>query len=350
MKAPVSILIIVLCLAMTATAQTWNLVWSDEFTDPSINTSNWTYDIGGGGWGNSELEYYTNRAVNAAIDNGVLLIVAKKESYGGNSYTSARLKTQNLRNYTYGRVEARIKLPAGQGLWPAFWMLGSDITQVGWPACGEIDIMEHINNVPLVYGTMHWDNNGHAQYGGSTSCDVTQYHVYSIEWNSNTITWFLDGMKFWEGNIANNINGTTEFHAPFFIILNLAVGGTWPGYPDATTPFPDTMFVDYIRVYQLSTGVNGGRDKTPMEFGLEQNYPNPFNPSSQIEFRIPESAYVSMKVLNTLGNEVSVLVSERKPAGSYSVRFDGSNLASGVYFYRLQAGDFVQTRKLLLLK
>jgi beta-glucanase (GH16 family) len=239
-----------------APAQTWNLVWSDEFDSTNINMSNWTYDTGGGGWGNSELENYTGRPENASVKNGALLIVARKESYGGNSYTSARLKSQNLRTFTYGRIEARLRLPAGQGLWPAFWMLGSRITQVGWPGCGEIDIMEHINTVSLVYGTMHWDNNGHAQYGGSTSCDVTQYHTYSVEWNSGAITWFVDGTQYWQGSIANNINSTDEFHFPFFIILNLAVGGSWPGIPGdrflisafscRTTPIPSTRRRQFV--------------------------------------------------------------------------------------------------------
>src|SRR5512140_1509037 len=129
MRLSLSVLIGVVCLVATANAQTWNLFWSDEFLGSGINTSNWTFDIGGGGWGNSELEYYTARSANVAVSNGNLLIIARKESYGGNDYTSARLKTQNLQNFTYGKVEARIKLPVGQGLWPAFWMLGANITQ-----------------------------------------------------------------------------------------------------------------------------------------------------------------------------------------------------------------------------
>jgi beta-glucanase (GH16 family) len=363
MKALYGALLCVLCLTVTASGQTWTLVWSDEFTGPGVSLSNWTYDYGAGGWGNSELEYYTSRPVNAATVNGALVIVAKKESYAGSSYTSARLKTQNLRSFMYGKVEARIKLPIGQGLWPAFWMLGSNITQVGWPSCGEIDIMEHISNVPLVYGTMHWNNNGHVQYGGNTACDVTQYHVYSIEWNASTITWFLDGVKYWEGNIANNINSTDEFHAPFFIILNLAVGGAWPGFPDATTPFPDTMFVDYVRVYQNSSGLKEVPDEAPKEFGLDQNYPNPFNPETEIRYRVQSTGHVTLKVYDMLGREVAVLVNEQKAPGSYSLRFDASGLASGVYLYQLEAGNpstgsgpgaeskgFKQVKSLVLLR
>lgn len=198
----------------------WNLAWSDEFNGTSIDTSNWKFETGGGGWGNNELEYYTNRSDNARIENGNLVIEGRKESYNGASYTSARLKSQGLRNWTYGKVEARMKLPAGQGIWPAFWMLGENISQVNWPACGEIDIMEHINNESLVHGTIHWDNNGHAYYGtASPNIDVTQYHVYSVEWNASSIKWFVDGTQYLEANIANNINGTDEFIDPTIVCI-----------------------------------------------------------------------------------------------------------------------------------
>lgn len=248
---------------VTAKADTgWNLAWSDEFNGTSINTSNWKYETGGDGWGNNELEYYTNRSENARIENGNLVIEARKENYNGMNYTSARLKSQGLKNWTYGKVEARMKLPAGQGVWPAFWMLGENISQVSWPKCGEIDIMEHINNESAIHGTIHWDstgNNTHAQYGAaSPNIDVTQYHVYSIEWDASSIKWFVDGTQYLEANIANNINGTDEFHKPFFILFNLAVGGNWPGNPDGSTPFPAKMYVDYVRVYQ-----HGDNNPTP---------------------------------------------------------------------------------------
>lgn len=248
---------------VTAKADTgWNLAWSDEFNGTSINTSNWKYETGGDGWGNNELEYYTNRSENARIENGNLVVEARKENYNGMNYTSARLKSQGLKNWTYGKVEARMKLPSGQGVWPAFWMLGENISQVSWPKCGEIDIMEHINNESAIHGTIHWDstgNNTHAQYGAaSPNIDVTQYHVYSIEWDASSIKWFVDGTQYLEANIANNINGTDEFHKPFFILFNLAVGGNWPGNPDGSTPFPAKMYVDYVRVYQ-----HGDNNPTP---------------------------------------------------------------------------------------
>lgn len=243
-------------------ATNWNLVWQDEFNGSGINTSDWKFETGTGsaGWGNNELEYYTNRSENARIENGNLLIEARKEAYGGMQYTSARMKTQGLKEFKYGKVEARMKLPKGQGIWPAFWMLGSNINQVGWPACGEIDIMENVNNESAIHGTIHWDSNGHAEYGGtSASIDVTQYHTYSIEWNESSIKWFVDGIQYREANIANSVNGTDEFHKPFFVLLNLAVGGNWPGSPNGTTQFPAKMYVDYVRVYQNGGQPTGGQ-------------------------------------------------------------------------------------------
>ncbi|MFC4305060.1 RICIN domain-containing protein [Cohnella boryungensis] len=244
----------------------YSLVWSDEFGGSSINSNNWVFDIGtgSGGWGNNELQYYTSRSENARIENGNLVIEAKREAYGGMNYTSARLKTQGKKSFKYGKIEARIKLPKGQGIWPAFWMLGADIGTVGWPKSGEIDIMEHINNENNTYGYIHWDvNGGHASYGGpSHTFDVTQYHVYSIEWTASAIKWLVDGVQFWEANIANNVNSTEEFHKEHFLLLNMAVGGNWPGSPNSSTEFPAKMYVDYVRVYQdgaaPSTGIVSG--------------------------------------------------------------------------------------------
>src|SRR4051812_7129028 len=231
MKKIISLTLFLFCIIITK-AQNWGLVWSDEFNGSTINSANWKFETGAGGWGNNELENYTSRSENAKIDNGNLLIIARKESYNGSNYTSARMKTQGLQNWTYGKIEARIKLPATKGVWPAFWTLGENITQLSWPKCGEIDIMEHVNTEPKMNGTIHWDNNGHAQYGGDTACDVKKYHVYGIEWDNQTIKWTLDGKKYKDATIKNNINGTDEFHKPFFILLNMAVGGNWPGSPD----------------------------------------------------------------------------------------------------------------------
>ncbi len=240
-------------------ATNWTLVWSDEFNGSSLNTSNWTAEIGtgSGGWGNNELQYYTSRSQNLSVSGGNLVITAQRESYGGMNYTSARIKTQGLKSFTYGRIEARIKLPSGQGLWPAFWMLGDNITSVGWPRCGEIDIMERVNHNSYVNGTVHWDSNGYAQYGRTSgSLDFSQFHTYAIEWDSSYIRWFVDGVQFNEFYIQNGTGGTEEFQKSFFILLNLAVGGNWPGSPNSQTPFPSQMLVDYVRVYQGQSSPN----------------------------------------------------------------------------------------------
>lgn len=248
-------------LPFTTANAAYNLVWSDEFNGSSIDGNNWTFETGtgSGGWGNNELEYYTNRSENARIENGNLVIEARKENYGGMGYTSARMKTQGKKSFKYGKIEARMKLPNGQGLWPAFWTLGTDINNVGWPKSGEIDIMEHVNSDGNTNGFIHWDAGGQADYGGaSMGLDVTQYHVYSIEWTPSAIKWLVDGVQFREANILNSINSTEEFHKEHFLLLNMAVGGNWPGSPNSSTPFPAKMYVDYVRVYQ-----DGGTTPTP---------------------------------------------------------------------------------------
>ncbi|MDF9842555.1 beta-glucanase (GH16 family) [Paenibacillus sp. PastF-1] len=245
-------------------ATSWNLVWSDEFNGTSLNTADWTAEIGTGssGWGNNELQYYTNRSQNLQVTGGNLVITAQKESYNSSSYTSARIKTQGKKSFTYGKIEARMKLPSGQGIWPAFWMLGSNIDTIGWPKSGEIDIMERVNNNTYVNGTVHWDANGHAEYGKvSGNLDFSQYHVYSVEWDAKYIRWYVDGSLFNEFYIENNTGNTEEFQKPFFLLLNLAVGGNWPGSPNASTAFPAQMLVDYVRVYQAASSasiVSGG--------------------------------------------------------------------------------------------
>jgi beta-glucanase (GH16 family) len=222
------------------------VVFQDDFN--SINTSYWTFETGGGGWGNNEKEYYQSN--NATIVNGQLAITAKKESVGGMPYTSARMKTQGKKSWTFGHMEASIKIPIGQGLWPAFWMLGDNIGSVGWPACGEIDIMEHVNTDNLVYGTIHWDYNGHASYSESTSVNTGVFNTYSIDWDTNAIKWYVNGTKYHEANIANAINGTEEFQRSFFFILNLAVAGDWPGQTVDESKLPAQMLVDYVKVTQ----------------------------------------------------------------------------------------------------
>jgi Glycosyl hydrolases family 16 len=233
-----------------------NLRWSDEFNGTTINTANWGFDLGGGGWGNNELENYTNRSVNARIENGNLVIEARRENFGGNAYTSARMKTQGKQSFGINTwVEARINAPEGQGIWPAFWMLGNSISTVGWPSCGEIDIMEIQGQNPLRnFGTIHWaDVNGqHASFGGTfnSSTSLTAgFHTFAISRTSTSIKWYVDRVQYAEANISGGINSTSEFQGPFFIILNVAVGGNFVGNPDGSTVFPQQMQVDWVRVW-----------------------------------------------------------------------------------------------------
>ena len=232
------------------------LVWSDEFEASNLDPTKWDYDIGQGswGWGNNELQYYTNSISNVMLDNGYLRITAKNEQFGGANYTSARIKSKGLFEFMYGRVDARIQVPIGQGLWPAFWMLGGNIDNVSWPQCGEIDIMEHINTEALIHGTHHYNNNGHQYSGGSAVCNAGEFNVYSIEWSPLSIKWFLNDSMFYEADISSNSVSKEEFHEPFFFLINLAVGGNWPGSPNASTQFPSVMLVDYVRVYQENAG------------------------------------------------------------------------------------------------
>jgi beta-glucanase (GH16 family) len=252
------ILLLLSIIQSNAFSQNWQLVWADEF-DTGIGPD-WVFETGndGSGWGNNELEYY--RRENASVVNGELVITAKHESFGGFNYTSVRMKTQGKKSWKYGKIEARIKMPAFQGVWPAFWMLGSNIDQVSWPACGEIDIMEHINSENITYGTAHWvdNNNQLASYGGQTAAAVTGYHVYGITWDANYIRWYLDGVQFKEIFIGGGINGTSEFQNNFFILLNMAIGGNWPGFNIDNNAFPATMNVDWVRVYQDAGGNTGG--------------------------------------------------------------------------------------------
>ncbi|PIB36242.1 glycoside hydrolase [Reichenbachiella sp. 5M10] len=235
-----------------------DLVWHDEFNGTSLNSSDWSYETGTGsnGWGNNELQYY--RQENTTVGEGVLTITAKKESFQGREYTSSRLVTAKKQEFTYGRVDIRALLPKGQGLWPALWMLGANYQTVTWPACGEIDIMELVGGTDRddeVHGTVHWEHGGnYASYGKGTKLSsgvfADEYHVFSIVWDESKITWYVDDKQF--NVIDTTSDELSEFHHDYFFIMNIAVGGNWPGSPNASTVFPQTMKVDYIRMFQKS--------------------------------------------------------------------------------------------------
>lgn len=280
-------LILILCLQLFfiqhGTSQScYELVWSDEFNySGKPDPDKWTHEVNGDGGGNDELQYYTNRLENSRVEDSVLVIEAHKKAYEGKQYTSARLITyHNNLSWKYGKIEARIKLPKGQGLWPAFWMLGDQFFEgTSWPGCGEIDIMEMIGGGEgrddTAHGTIHYKNNNgdHAQNGQSTQLETgifnDDFHVFSMEWNDRLIRWFLDGKPYYGVNITSD--ELSEFHENFFLILNVAIGGDWPGSPNASTQFPQQMLVDYVRVYQKGTlpEINGKKSVIKSENNIE---------------------------------------------------------------------------------
>jgi beta-glucanase (GH16 family) len=251
-------------LPSTGSSAGWPLVWSDEFDGASgtvAEPTRWLMQTGGDGWGNNELEYYTDRAVNASHNGqGLLAITARAETYTGSdattrSYTSARLNTSGGRlEQTYGKFTGRMKIPRGQGIWPALWMLGTNISTVGWPLCGEIDIMENVGHRPntLVF-SLHGPNynSGQAINGEHTfpAPIADDFHVFTVEWEPSEIRWFVDDVMYQKRTPADFGGRLWVFDHPFFVLMNVAVGGNWPGSPDSTTVFPQSMLVDYVRVY-----------------------------------------------------------------------------------------------------
>ncbi|GGL01700.1 family 16 glycosylhydrolase [Mangrovihabitans endophyticus] len=274
----------------TADAAIGGITWQDEFNGAAgapIDGSKWKFDIGGSGWGNNELEYYTNSTSNVSQDGqGHLAITARKENpanyqchYGRCEYTSGRILTQDKFTQAYGRFEARIKIPKGQGIWPAFWMLGSDIGSNPWPNSGEIDIMENVGKEPnTVYGTVHGPGySGGSSIGGhkvAGSALGDAFHTYAVEWSPNLIVWFLDGQEYFRVTPASLNGNRWVFDHPFFMLLNVAVGGYWPGNPDASTVFPQTMLVDWVRVSAWNDGGGGGSTPPPSTGGtmLKSNF------------------------------------------------------------------------------
>ena len=364
MKKYSLLLISLLCLSSSLYAQDWQLVWSDEFNGSSLDTSKWSYQIGTGaplmvGWGNNELQYYTNRPDNVNVSGGYLHIIARRENFGGMQYTSGRIRTKGKGDWRYGKIEMRAKLPRGRGIWPAFWMLPTDEVFGGWPRSGEIDIMELIGHEPnRIHATIHFANTLYQHQFQTTSYLLSQgtfnddFHTFHIEWGQNEIKWYVDSIIYFFRVPAHLGTANWPFNERFHILLNVAVGGNWPGSPDSTTVFPQEMLVDYVRVYQrmpLSTPTDAQK---PSQFLLEQNYPNPFNPTTMITYQLPASSDVKLEVFDVLGRKVATLVNARQSAGSYSVNFNSAqyNLASGVYFYKLSAGNFSQTRKMILTK
>lgn len=234
------------------------LVFRDEFDGTEVNKDFWTFEIGTGnnGWGNNELQYY--REENTTVEDGYLIIEAREEAFGGSNYTSSRMITKDKEEFQFGRIDIRAVLPEGQGIWPALWMLGTNIDQVGWPGCGEIDIMELVGHQPnRVHGTVHYGASfaQHQFTGTSTALSggekfADEFHVFSLIWEEDNIQILMDDVPYFEIGKPDLGNNPYPFNQPFFFIFNVAVGGNWPGSPDNTTVFPQRMIVDYVRVFQ----------------------------------------------------------------------------------------------------
>jgi beta-glucanase (GH16 family) len=236
----------------------YTLAWSDEFAGANLDLGVWNQEIGNNsGWGNNEQEYYTNSFKNTFLSNGNLIIEARKEALGGFNYSSGRMTTQNKKNFKFGRIDIRAKLSVGKGIWPTLWMLGANISSAGWPACGEIDIMELIGTYPgRVSGTVHWKNSSGNHDSKGTNYNLSsgdfsqQFHVFSIVWAQDIIKWYVDDQLYLTTTNADVGTANYPFNADQFLLFNVAVGGNWPGSPDAATAFPQRMFIDYIRVFQ----------------------------------------------------------------------------------------------------
>ena len=250
-----AVLLLSITVAAVAADNSWKLVWSDEFDGPRASapdSKKWTYDLGAGGWGNRELETYTQFRENSFLDGDGHLVIRAIQTGAG--YTSARLKTQGLYSVRYGRVAARLKLPKGQGIWPAFWMLGDNARAADWPNCGEIDVMEFIGKTPdTVYFTIHGPGYSGAKALSKSAVltGLDDFHGYGIEWDQNSLTFLLDGQPVRTLTPADLPAGSKwVYDHPHFLLLNLAVGGAWPGIPDETTVFPQDFVIDWVRVWQ----------------------------------------------------------------------------------------------------
>jgi beta-glucanase (GH16 family) len=362
MKKRKLIILIGMLLAYNGIAgQDWQLVWSDEFDGELLDSTKWSYQTGTGsqygleGWGNNELQYY--RPENVSVGGGLLTITAKREGYGGMLYTSGRIRTFKKGDWTYGRFEFRAKMPEGQGLWAAIWMLSTYQSYGGWAASGEIDIMEYLGHeIKKVHGTLHygreWPGNesktaSYSTYGASFD---KEFHDFALEWEEGEMRWYVDGdlyLTLGEGDwYSQGETFPAPFDRQFHLLVNLAVGGNWPGSPDASTRFPQTMQVDYVRVYtDRSTSVEDGI--VAME--LEQNFPNPFKDVSTIRFSLPAGKEVLLELYDMMGRRVQTLAEGFFGSGSHAVGVDAEELKSGLYTYRMQAGESLFVRRMVIL-
>ena len=349
----------------------YTLIWNDEFDGSgAIDPSKWFHQTqlpNGNSWFNNELQHYTNRLDNSYVSDGTLKIVAKKEAYTDQGqtkeYTSARLNSKYA--FTYGKVEVKAKLPEGVGTWPAIWMLGQNISEPGaywqtqgygttsWPHCGEIDIMEHWGaNQNYVQSALHTPSSYGAtiNHGGQyISNATTQFNVYTLEWTSEQMIFSVNGYIHYTYNPDIQNSETWPFDSPQYLLMNIAIETS------IASSFTETeMELDYVRVYEASI-LSSQAETVPNDFNVIQNNPNPFNPVTTLRYKLPRESFVNITIYNMLGNLVNNLVSQKQIAGYKSVQWNATNnkgqpVPAGVYLYTIQAGEFRQTKKMVLLK
>lgn len=356
--------LIVSLLVPDAVAQSWQLVWADEFEGTALDLNKWTPQLGDGcpdlcGWGNNELEWYL--AENATVADGFLTITAKEESAGGKNYTSSRLRTLNKGDWTYGRFEIRAKMPIGKGLWPAIWMLPSDPSIYGtWAASGEIDIMEYLGDKPNeVLGTIHyggsWPNNQYTSrtYTLNSGLFSDDFHVFAVEWEEGVIRWYVDDVLYATQTSWSSENG--DFPAPFDVdfhmILNVAVGGNLPGSPDGSTIFPQSMVVDYVRVYANNSDATSN-DKfgaVPDGIIIDSIYPNPIQQEGHIKLLAEKSQQVKVELFDLLGRHVEMVFDGLLIGqAAQSLPFEAGHLPGGAYVYRVSGDTFSRSRVFMI--
>ena len=349
----------------------YTLVWNDEFNGNGvIDSVKWFHQTelpNGSSWYNNELQHYTDRIDNSYVSDSTLKIIAKKETYTDQGqtkqYTSARLNSKYA--FTYGRVEVRAKLPEGIGTWPAIWMLGKNINEVGaywqtkgygttsWPHCGEVDIMEHWgSNQNYVQSALHTPSS----YGGTTNLGgqyisnaSTQFNIYCLEWSPQQMVFSVNENVHYTYSPDVQNSNTWPFDSEQYILINIAIE------PSITSSFTESeMEIDYVRVYEASL-LSSQKQKLPVDFKVLQNYPNPFNPVTTLRYDLPENGLVNITIYDMLGRKVKTLINQTQDAGYKSIIWDATNdygkpVSAGIYLYQIQAGEYMQTKKMVLLK
>lgn len=347
-------------LASTLCAQNWELVWGDEFDYKGLpNPDKWSYERGY--VRNNEKQFYTvERSENARVEDGMLVIESRKEKYKNMDYTSASVHTKDSYWIHYGRVEVRAKLPTGRGMWPAIWMLGVNIDDVGWPECGELDIMENVGYDPdRVHANVHCEKYNHTKGNGkghslTVSAPYENFHVYALEWSENRVDFYIDDQKHFTYRDEGTGWEAWPFDEPHYLIINAAIGGSWGGQHGIDDSiFPQKYYIDYVRVYAKSAKVNS--NQKPDETRLSNTYPNPFNPKTTIEYVLDRNMDVDIAVKDVLGRQVKSLVNGEYSAGRYDIVWNGRNdsgdpLPSGHYFVHLQSDVARDMRKIVLLQ